>query len=160
MLLINKRQWFNNKHLGAETLFELFHFFKLWVLLLIFLVNIKFIFSVRKYSIVSKITKISVLTFLKQTPQATGIQMTLWLVGSRVLPIFRQTPIFLIAHVWYIKIQVFLVFFLYLVWFSLCSSLFWELRDDEIEKNKAILFAKLPRVTFKFWCIERGLLQG
>ena len=29
----------------------------------------------------------------------------------------------------------FLVIFLYLVWFSLCSSFFWELRDNGVLKN-------------------------
>ena len=32
-------------------------------------------------------------------------------------------------------LQGFLVIFLYLVWFSLCSSLFWELRDNGVVKN-------------------------
>ena len=44
-----------------------------------------------------------------------------------------------IAHVRYIKILTwfrgFLVIFLYLFWFSLCSSLFWEVRDDGVAKN-------------------------
>ena len=46
---------------------------------------------------------------------------------------------FKIAHVRYIKILAwlrgFLVIFLYLVWFSLCSSLFCELRDNRVVKN-------------------------
>ena len=44
-----------------------------------------------------------------------------------------------IAHVRYIKILTWLrgfrVIFRYLVWFSLCSSLFWELRDNGVVKN-------------------------
>ena len=44
-----------------------------------------------------------------------------------------------IAHVRYIKILTwlrgFLVIFLYLFWFSLCLSLFWELRDNGVVKN-------------------------
>ena len=44
-----------------------------------------------------------------------------------------------IAHVRYTKILTwlggFLVIFLYLVWFRLCSSLFWELRDNGVVKN-------------------------
>ena len=32
-----------------------------------------------------------------------------------------------------------LVIFLYLVWFSLCSSLFWELRDYSLLEKFAIL---------------------
>lgn len=41
-----------------------------------------------------------------------------------------------VAHIQYIKIitwlQAFLVIFLHLVGFSLCPSLFWELRDDGV----------------------------
>ena len=44
-----------------------------------------------------------------------------------------------IAHVWYIKILTWLrgllVIFLYLVWFSLRSSLFWKLLDNGVGKN-------------------------
>ena len=44
-----------------------------------------------------------------------------------------------IVHVWYIKIlhwfRGFLAIFLYLVLFSLCSCLFWELRDSGVVKN-------------------------
>ena len=29
-------------------------------------------------------------------------------------------------------------FFLYLVWFSLCSSLFWKFRDNNVLKNTLI----------------------
>ena len=43
------------------------------------------------------------------------------------------------AYVQYIKILIwlrgFLVTFLYLVWFPLCSSLFWELQDNGVVKN-------------------------
>lgn len=48
-------------------------------------------------------------------------------------------PSIQIAHVQYIKIPAwplgFLVIFLFLVWFSLCSSLFRELRDNGVVKN-------------------------
>ena len=51
-----------------------------------------------------------------------------------------------IVHVWYIKIltwlQGFLVIFPYLVCLSLCSSLFWELRDNGVVKKFAILTLK------------------
>ena len=44
-----------------------------------------------------------------------------------------------LAHVRHIKILTwlrgFLVFFLYLVWFSLCSSLFWELGNNRVLNN-------------------------
>ena len=50
----------------------------------------------------------------------------------------RRTP-FAIAHVRYIKILTWiwgvLVILLYLVWFSLCSSFFLELRDNRVLKN-------------------------
>ena len=54
-----------------------------------------------------------------------------------------------IAYVRYIKILTCMTprlsgHFLYLVLFSLCSSLFWELRDSEVVKKFAVLTLK-PR---------------
>ena len=44
-----------------------------------------------------------------------------------------------VAHFRYINIVTrlpsFLIIFLYLVWFSLCLSLFWELRDNGVVWN-------------------------
>ena len=53
---------------------------------------------------------------------------------------FWSRSLALIVHyVRYIKILTrlrgFLVISLYLVWFSLCSSLFWQLRNNEVLKN-------------------------
>ena len=70
---------------------------------------------------------------LSFTNMAAGIEKTL---GTRLNVIASR---FWIAHLRYIKILTwlggFLVIFPYLVWFSLCSSLFWELRDNGVEKN-------------------------
>ena len=65
----------------------------------------------------------------------------------------------LIAHIWYIKIltwlRFFLVIFLYLGWFSLCSSLFWELWDCGVVKNLQFW----PGVVLEVWYIVRGLFK-
>ena len=71
-----------------------------------------------------------------------------------------------IAHVRYIKIlswlRGFLVIFpIYLVWFTLCSSLFWELRDNGVLKNLQFLTLK-PRshvriLMYRTWAIESSL---
>ena len=52
----------------------------------------------------------------------------------------------------------FLFIFLYLVWFSLCSSHFWELRDNRVMKNLQFCTQSLG-VMFEFYHIERGLLK-
>ena len=61
----------------------------------------------------------------------------LYVVGSCCIHL--QVAYDQIAHVRYIKILTqlrhFLVIFLYLVWFSLCSFLLWKLRDNEFVKN-------------------------
>ena len=49
----------------------------------------------------------------------------------------------------------FLVMFLHLVWFSLCSNLFWELRDNRVLK-KGNFDPKASDVMIEFWYIERG----
>ena len=57
----------------------------------------------------------------------------------------------LIAHVQYIKILTkfrgFLVIFLYSVWFSLCSSLFWQLRDNGLMENLHFFVSLYPEKT-------------
>ena len=64
-----------------------------------------------------------------------------------------------IAHVRYIKILTwlrgFLVIFLYLVWFSLRSSLFWKFLDNGVVKNLQFWPLNLG-VMLEFWYIERG----
>ena len=66
-----------------------------------------------------------------------------------------------IAHVRYIKILTllrgFLVIFPYLVLFSLCSSLFWELLDNGVVKILRFCPQSLG-VMFEFIYIERGQL--
>ena len=66
------------------------------------------------------------------------------------------------AHVRYIKILTwlrgFLVIFLYLFWFSLCSSLFWELRDKRVDLEKFTILALKPRshvriLIYRTWAI-------
>ena len=66
------------------------------------------------------------------------------------------------AHVRYIKILTwlrgFLVIFLYLFWFSLCSSLFWELRDKRVDLEKFTTLALKPRshvriLRYRTWAI-------
>ena len=55
------------------------------------------------------------------------------------IPVTRSCWVLGIAQVRYMKILKWLrgfpVIFLYLVWFSLCSSLFWELRGNGVVKN-------------------------
>ena len=66
------------------------------------------------------------------------------------------------AHVRYIKILTrlrgFLVIFLYLFWFSLCSSLFWELQDKGVDLEKFTILALKPRsrvriLIYRTWAI-------
>ena len=53
-----------------------------------------------------------------------------------------------------------MVIFLYLLWFSLCSSLFWELRYNGVSGEKfGILTLKLRSQLLEFLYIERGLLE-
>ena len=56
-----------------------------------------------------------------------------------LVPGYHSFPKWAIAYVRYIKILTWLrgfwVIFRYLVWVSLCSSLFWELRDNGVVKN-------------------------
>ena len=66
-----------------------------------------------------------------------------------------------VAHFRYIKIVTrlpgFLIIFLCLVWFSLCSSLFWELRDNGVVWN----FQFRPQMLSHGRIQEaRGLLNG
>ena len=47
---------------------------------------------------------------------------------------------------------------LYLVWFSLCSSLFWELRDKRVDLEKFTILALKPRshvriLIYRMWAI-------
>ena len=64
-----------------------------------------------------------------------------------------------IAHIQYIKIitsfRGFQVIFLYLVWFSLCSSLFWGLRDngvmENLQKSEPCQNFIISTVGFSFW---------
>ena len=55
------------------------------------------------------------------------------------LAFWSRSLALIVHHVRYIKILTrlrgFLVISLYLVWFSLCSSLFWQLRNNEVLKN-------------------------
>ena len=66
-----------------------------------------------------------------------------------------------IAFVRYIKTRIwlwgFLVIFLHFVWFSLCSSLFWELRDNGVLTNLQF-WPYGVRVMLEFYYIELGLL--
>ena len=72
-----------------------------------------------------------------------------------------------IAHVWYIEILTrlrgFLLISLYLVWFSLCSSLFWELRDIRSGEKFASLTLK-PRsrdriLIYRYYSIQMWSLR-
>ena len=64
---------------------------------------------------------------------------------------FKSWKLILIGHAWYIKILTwlrgFLGIFLYLVWFSLCSILFWELWDNGLVKNLYIEVGLLSSYT-------------
>ena len=72
-----------------------------------------------------------------------------------------------IAHVWYIEILTrlrgFLLISQYLVWFSLCSSLFWELRDIRSGEKFASLTLK-PRsrdriLIYRYYSIQMWSLR-
>ena len=67
--------------------------------------------------------------------------------GWRISPLSRTT-----AQVWYTCFKIltwlpdFLVVFLHSVWFSLCSSVLCELRDNGVVKN------------FQFWLFDLGVM--
>ena len=70
----------------------------------------------------------------------------------------------LIGHVWYINILTWIWTFqdklLYLVVFSLYSSLFWELRDKRNFKKKIIFDPESLGAMSEYWYIERGQTQS
>ena len=83
------------------------------------------------------------------------------LYKAKTLPLFTCWTHFRIGHVRYINILTWLrgfqVKLLYLVLFSLCPSLFWELRDKGNLKNLQFWPESLGAM-LEYWYIERGLL--
>ena len=78
-------------------------------------------------------------------------------------PTSNHSKQMLIGHVWYITILTWICAFqdklLYLVVFSLYSSLFWELKDKR-NLEKIHVWPESLRAMSEYWYIERGQIQS